>query len=355
MTEALRFLAALKGQPVDKTPVWLMRQAGRYLPEYRALRAEAGSFLALCQNPDWATEVTLQPLRRFDLDAAIIFSDILVVPMAMGAELTFQAGEGPRFANPVRTDADWQRLAVAGVESLEYVPQALRQVKQEIAGKTALIGFAGSPWTVATYLVEGGSSKDFRHIKRMLYQQPDTLHGLLQRLCDATKTYLSMQVAGGADALMIFDTWGGILNTPAYQTASLHYLQQLSEYVKSTHPDIPVILFTKGGARWLEDIAATGCDGVGLDWTISLGEARERLGDKVTLQGNLDPALLYASPDRIEAAVKEHLASYGHGHRHIFNLGHGVLQETPPEHVEALVEAVHAHSAAYHQEVKSPA
>ncbi len=343
-----RLLRALLRQPVDATPVWLMRQAGRYLPEYRAARARAGSFMALCQTPDWACEVTLQPLARFPLDAAILFSDILTVPDAMGLGLTFSDGEGPQFARPLRSAADIARLAVPDPEAaLRYVMDAVRLIRRELAGRVPLIGFAGSPWTLATYMVEGGSSKDYHRIKGLLYDQPGLLHRLLEVTAQAVTLYLNAQIAAGAQAVMIFDTWGGILAPRAYREFSLRYMAQIVAGLtrEAENRAVPVILFTKGGGAWLEAIAATGCDAVGVDWTVDLGEVRRRVGTQVALQGNLDPAVLYAAPERIREQVAQILADFGTGPGHVFNLGHGVQPGVDPERVGTLVAAVHELSA----------
>jgi len=343
-----RLLRALLRQSVDATPVWLMRQAGRYLPEYRAARARAGSFMALCQTPDWACEVTLQPLARFPLDAAILFSDILTVPDAMGLGLTFSDGEGPQFARPLRSAADIARLAVPDPEAaLRYVMDAVRLIRRELAGRVPLIGFAGSPWTLATYMVEGGSSKDYHRIKGLLYDQPGLLHRLLEVTAQAVTLYLNAQIAAGAQAVMIFDTWGGILAPRAYREFSLRYMAQIVAGLtrEAENRAVPVILFTKGGGAWLEAIAATGCDAVGVDWTVDLGEVRRRIGTQVTLQGNLDPAVLYAAPERIREQVAQVLADFGTGPGHVFNLGHGVQPGVDPERVGTLVAAVHELSA----------
>jgi len=346
-----RLLRALRREPVDATPVWLMRQAGRYLPEYRELRAEAGSFLDLCQNPDLACEVTLQPLRRFDLDAAILFSDILTIPEAMGLGLYFQPGEGPHFERPVRDADAIDRLGVPDAEDdLGYVMDAVRTIRRELNGKVPLIGFAGSPWTLATYMVEGGPSKDFRRIKALMYNEPRTMEVLLEKLATAVADYLNGQIAAGAQAVQVFDTWGGTLTPQTYRRFSLDWMTRIVEALEPG-PDgrpVPVILFTKGGGPWLEAISDSGCDAVGLDWTITLAEARPRVGDRVALQGNLDPAMLYAEPGVIREAVAETLASYGSGPGHVFNLGHGVTPEVNPDHVAALVNAVHDLSPQYH-------
>ncbi len=343
-----RLLRALRRQPVDRTPVWLMRQAGRYLPEYRAARARAGSFMALCQTPERACEVTLQPLERFPLDAAILFSDILTIPDAMGLGLSFSEGEGPQFAHPLRSAADIARLGVPDPEvELRYVMDAVRLIRRELAGRAPLIGFAGSPWTLATYMVEGGSSKDYARIKGLLYNQPAALHHLLEVTTQAVIAYLNAQSAAGAQALMVFDTWGGILAPRAYREFSLAYMARIVAGLEKTEsgPRPPVILFTKGGGAWLEEIAATGCDAVGVDWTVDLGDARRRVGERVALQGNLDPAALYAAPDRIRQQVAQVLADFGSGPGHVFNLGHGIQPGVEPDAVRALVDAVHELSA----------
>ena len=344
-------LRALLRQPVPRTPLWMMRQAGRYLPEYRATRAKAGSFLALCMNPDLACEVTLQPLARYRLDAAILFSDILTIPHAMNVGLEFEAGEGPKIARPVRTPADIDRLPVPDPEGeLRYVMDAVRLIRRELGGRVPLIGFAGSPWTVGTYMVEGGGSKNFQHVKGMLYGAPAELHRLLDVITRATIAYLNAQVAAGAQALMVFDTWGGALEPSAYREFSLRYMQRIVESVtrESEGRRVPVILFTKGGGQWLADMVATGCDALGVDWTTDLADARRAVADRVALQGNLDPSVLYAPPAAIRERVGRVLASYGRGHGHVFNLGHGIHPDVPPEHALAMVEAVHELSPAYH-------
>ena len=346
-----RLLRALLRQPTDRTPVWLMRQAGRYLPEYRATRARAGHFLALCKTPDLACEVTLQPLARFPLDAAILFSDILTIPDAMALGLSFNEGEGPVLARPMRSAADINRLFAPDPETeLRYVMDAVRVIRHELAGRVPLIGFAGSPWTLATYMVEGGSSKDFSRIKGLLYDQPALLHQLLEINTQAVTAYLSAQVVAGAQALMVFDTWGGVLAPRAYREFSLAYMARIVAEVmrEADGQRIPIILFTKGGGAWLEDIAVTGCDAVGVDWTVDLRDARRRIGTQVALQGNLDPATLAASPASIRQQVAQTLADFGDGCGHIFNLGHGIQPWTNPEHVHALVEAVITESLPYH-------
>ena len=344
-------LRALLRQPTPRTPVWMMRQAGRYLPEYRATRERAGSFLALCTTPDLACEVTLQPLARFRLDAAILFSDILTIPHAMNLGLDFESGEGPRIARPVQTAADIARLGVPDPErELRYVMDAVRLVRRELGGRVPLIGFAGSPWTVATYMVEGGSSKTFGAIKGLMYGAPRDLRRLLAILADATGTYLNAQIAAGAQAVMLFDTWGGVLTPSTYREFSLEYMNRIVEGLAREHDGrrVPVILFTKGGGAWLEDMVASGCDALGVDWTTDLSDARRVCGDRVALQGNLDPAVLYAQPTQIRDRVAQVLASYGAGHGHVFNLGHGIHPDVPPESALAMVEAVHELSAPYH-------
>jgi uroporphyrinogen decarboxylase len=339
------FLRALRGEPTDHTPVWIMRQAGRYLPEYRATRAEAGSFLDLCRNPQLACEVTMQPLRRFPLDAAILFSDILTVPDAMGLGLSLNEGIGPRFERPVRTAADIARLPVPDPEDeLHYVMEAVRTIVKALEGSLPLIGFSGSPFTLATYMVEGGSSKDFRRIKGMIYESPELAHRLLDVTTDAVIAYLNAQIAAGVNSLMVFDTWGGVLGWRAYREFSLGYLARIvdSLNLETANGRVPVVLFTKGGGQWVEDIAATGCDGIGLDWTASLRDVRQRLGEGITLQGNMDPMSLYASPESIREEVRAVLDDFGTPGRHIFNLGHGVLPDIDPEHVAVMVDAVHS-------------
>lgn len=342
-----RFLKALRREPVDKTPIWLMRQAGRYLPEYRKVRSQAGDFLTLCKNPELACEVTLQPLARFDLDAAIIFSDILTIPDAMQLGLYFETGEGPKFLHPTCDAATINKLGIPDPEDdLGYVMQAIRHTKHALAGQVPLIGFAGSPWTIGCYMVEGGPSKTFAKIKGMLYEDPALLHQLLQKLADSISLYLQAQIAAGADVIMIFDTWGGILTPQAYEDFSLNYMQQI---LQSLPAHIPTIVFTKNGGLWLERIVTAGSNAVGLDWTIDIGEARKRVGTQVALQGNLDPAILQATPEVITTHVQHILASYGHGNGHIFNLGHGITPNIAPENVAILVDAVHDISQQYHQ------
>ena len=346
-----RFLRALLKQPVDVTPVWMMRQAGRYLPEYRASRAKAGDFMSLCMNPELACEVTLQPLDRYPLDAAILFSDILTVPDAMGLGLYFETGEGPRFKKVVSTAADIEALPIPDPEQdLGYVMQAVRTIRRELNGRVPLIGFSGSPWTLATYMVEGGSSRDFRKTKAMLYDQPEVMHLLLDKLAQSVTSYLNGQILAGAQAVQIFDTWGGNLSADAYQKFSLAYMRKIVSGLIREHDGrkIPVILFTKNGGLWLESIADAGADALGLDWTMDIGVARSRVGAKVALQGNMDPTVLYAKPAAIRAEVARILASYGKGSGHVFNLGHGITPEVDPAHAGAFIEAVHELSAIYH-------
>jgi uroporphyrinogen decarboxylase len=346
-----RFLRALRREPVDATPVWLMRQAGRYLPEYRATRAKAGSFMGLATNPELACEVTLQPLARFELDAAILFSDILTIPDAMGLGLSFAEGEGPRFARPVRNAADVDRLAVPDMEGeLRYVMDALRLIRRELDGRVPLIGFSGSPWTLACYMIEGGGSDNFSRIKAMAFSEPALLHRVLAVVTDAVIAYLSAQRAAGAQALMVFDTWGGVLAPHHYREFSLPYLTRIArEFARGEGIDrTPLILFGKGNAPYLEELAASGAEGVGVDWLVSLEEARRRTGDQVALQGNLDPAMLYASPEAIRREVKRTLESYGRGSGHVFNLGHGLSPDMDPANVKVLVDAVHEFSRPLH-------
>lgn len=347
-----RFLRALCREPVDVTPVWMMRQAGRYLPEYRATRSKAGDFMQLCQNPELACEVTLQPLDRFPLDAAILFSDILTIPDAMGLGLYFETGEGPRFERPIRDGKAIDAIGVPDPEQeLRYVMDAVRLIRQELHGRVPLIGFSGSPWTLATYMVEGGSTKNFSQVKGMMFDRPDWMHRLLSKLADSVTTYLNAQIAAGAQAVMIFDTWGGVLAPEDYRAFSLNYMQQIVNGLQreAEGRKVPVILFTKGGAQWLEQMADTGCDALGLDWTINIAEARKRVGDRVALQGNLDPAVLYASRDHIRDAVGKILADFGPGSGHVFNLGHGIHPEIDPEHAGEMIAAVHELSRPYHQ------
>jgi uroporphyrinogen decarboxylase len=346
------FLRSLLREPVPYTPVWLMRQAGRYLPEYNATRARAGSFMGLAQNREYACEVTLQPLQRYDLDAAILFSDILTVPDAMGLGLSFVAGEGPRFAHPLRNEDDVKRLQVPDMHRLQYVFDAVSLIRKELDGKVPLIGFAGSPWTIACYMVEGQGSSDYRMIKSMLYGRPDLLHHVLQVNAQATQQYLNAQIEAGAQAVMLFDSWGGVLANGLFQQFSLHYMKQVVSGLTRHHDgrQVPVIVFTKGGAQWIEDIEAIGCDAVGLDWTASLGQARQRINDRVALQGNLDPMALFGSEAAIRAEVRRVIDDFGHVGQggHVFNLGHGINQHTPPAAVSVLVDEVHSYSRSMH-------
>ncbi len=338
-------------QPVDVTPVWMMRQAGRYLPEYRAARTKAGGIIDLFRSPELACEVTLQPLERYPLDAAILFSDILTVPDAMGLGLYFETGEGPRFKKPVRTAADIDRLPIVNPASdLPYVIDAVRTIRRELNGRVPLIGFSGSPWTLATYMVEGGSSKSYHYIKTMLYDTPELLHQLLHKLADSVTAYLNAQIAAGAQVVQIFDTWGGILSDVAYQQFSLNYMQTIIAGLTKEQEGraVPVIVFTKNGGQWLEAIAASGCHCVGLDWTTNIGAARTRIGSSVALQGNMDPAVLYASPQAIRQEVARILESYGAGAGHIFNLGHGITPEVDPDNAGVFINAVHELSAQFH-------
>lgn len=347
-----RFLKALLKEPVDRTPIWMMRQAGRYLPEYRETRAQAGDFLSLCKNADLACEVTIQPLDRYPLDAAILFSDILTVPDAMGLGLYFEAGEGPKFKQTIRSEKDLNLLQTPKMDDeLQYVMNAVSTIRKELNGRVPLIGFTGSPWTLATYMIEGGGSKEFRHAKAMLYSQPEVLHALLDQLADVVTDYLNAQIDAGAQAVQIFDSWGGALGHAAYLEFSLKYMSKIISGLKREREGrkVPVILFTKGGGQWLEAMAESGADALGLDWTTSLESARSRVGDKVALQGNMDPAVLYASPDRIREEVERILSEYGQGTGHVFNLGHGIQQFVDPAHAGAFVEAVVELSPKYHR------
>lgn len=345
------FLRALLRQPTEYTPLWMMRQAGRYLPEYRATRKEAGSFLGLCKNPNYATEVTLQPVDRFPLDAAILFSDILTVPDAMGLGLYFSEGEGPKFERTVRSEADLKALRTPDMGSdLKYVTDAVSQIRKSLDGRVPLIGFSGSPWTLACYMVEGGGSDDYAKVKTMAYSNPTLMHQLLSKTADTVTAYLNAQIEAGAQAVMIFDSWGGALSHAAYHEFSLPYMQRIvAGLIKEKDGvKIPNIVFTKGGGLWIESIANTGCDAVGLDWTMDIGIARQKVGHKVALQGNIDPTVLFAPPEAIRTEVEKVLSSYGFGSGHVFNLGHGISQHTNPEHAAALVAAVHELSKKYH-------
>ena len=343
MTKLLNdlFIRALARKPVERTPVWVMRQAGRYMPEYRVLRAQAGSFLSLCKNPELACQVTMLPLQNFALDAAILFSDILLIPEAMGLGLSFVADEGPKFAKVISSAADVAKLPSIDPEhELGYVTAAVRLIVKELDNKLPLIGFAGSPWTVATYMVEGQSSKQFNKIKGLMYQDPIVMHTLLAHITTQTTNYFLAQIAAGYNVVMLFDTWGGLLSDTLYKEFSLRYMAEIVEILKSRHPAIPIILFTKNGGRCLVDIAATGCDAIGLDWTANLHEARNLVGDKVALQGNMDPCVLYADPEKIKAEVKAVLKQYGAGTGHVFNLGHGIPQDVDPANLKIMLDAV---------------
>lgn len=345
------FLRALLRQPTEYTPVWMMRQAGRYLPEYCATRKRAGSFLDLCKNPDMATEVTLQPLERFPLDAAILFSDILTVPDAMGLGLYFTEGEGPKFSRPLRDEASIMALRVPDIDKdLRYVTDAVSQIRKALNGSVPLIGFSGSPWTLACYMVEGGGSSDYARVKTLMYKEPKLMHHILEVTTQAVIQYLNAQIEAGAQAVMIFDSWGGALSHAAYHEFSLPYMQRIVQGLKREQDGVrvPSIVFTKGGGLWIDSIAGIGCDAVGLDWTMDIGVARQRVGNKVALQGNLDPNVLFATPEVIRNEVEKILASYGYGSGHVFNLGHGISQFTNPDNAAALVAAVHELSKKYH-------
>ena len=343
-----RFLRALMRQPVDRTPIWIMRQAGRYLPEYRATRSQAGDFMSLCKNTELACEVTMQPLERFELDAAILFSDILTIPDGMGLGLYFAEGEGPKFRKPVRTEKDIEQLEVINTASdLTYVTDAVSTIRRELNGRVPLIGFSGSPWTLATYMIEGQSSRDFARAKTMLYTQPELLHQLLDKLALSVIDYLNAQIASGAQAVQIFDTWGGVLSHAAYREFSLAYMQKIVAGLntESEGRKVPVILFTKGGGQWLSSMADTGCDCLGLDWSTNIGVARQTVGDRVALQGNMDPSVLRGSDQSIRAEVGTILNSFGQGPGHVFNLGHGITPDIDPEKVKVLVDAVQSQSS----------
>jgi uroporphyrinogen decarboxylase len=344
-------IRALLRQPTPYTPIWIMRQAGRYLPEYNATRRRAGSFLALAKNPAFATEVTLQPLERYALDGAILFSDILTVPDAMGLGLFFAEGEGPKFERTVRSEADAARLFVPDPDRhLRYVLDAVTQIRRALDGRVPLIGFSGSPYTLACYMIEGGASTDFRYTKAMMYGAPALLHRVLSLNAEAVTAYLNAQIDAGAQIIMIFDTWGGSLGTRAFREFSLQYLQRVVSSVTRTCADgaVPLIVYTKGGGAWLEDLVETGADAVGLDWMTDIAAARARIGSRAALQGNLDPGVLFGTPEIIEREVRAVLSAYGHGSGHVFNLGHGISQFTDPENVAKLVELVHLASRAYH-------
>jgi uroporphyrinogen decarboxylase len=347
-----RMIRALLRQPVDMTPVWIMRQAGRYLPEYRATREKAGDFITLCKTPELACEVTLQPLARFPLDAAILFSDILTIPDAMGLGLSIVEKQGPQFARPVRSKAEIEKLAMPDPETdLGYVMDAVRLIRKELDGSVPLIGFAGSPWTIATYMVEGQSSKEFSLAKGMLYEDPLTMHKLLDLLTRSITEYLNAQIAAGVQIVMVFDSWGGALSQACYAEFSLDYMKQIVAGLNCDADGnrVPSILFTKGGGLWLDDIANAGSDAIGLDWTMDIGDARKQVGDRVAIQGNLDTAVLYSNPEAIRQEVGKVLASYGQGNGHVFNMGHGIHPGINPDNVAALVDAVHELSLPYHQ------
>ena len=347
-----RLIKALLREPVDMTPIWIMRQAGRYLPEYRATRKKAGDFVTLCQTPELACEVTLQPLLRYPLDAAIIFSDILTIPDAMGLGLKLIESVGPRFERSISTLSDIKKLPLPDPEQeLKYVMDAIRLVRKELNGDVPLIGFSGSPWTLATYMIEGGSSKNFSKAKKMLEEEPDMLHLLLVHLTDAVVLYLNAQINAGAQAIMIFDTWGGMLSTPDYMEFSLSYMKRIREHLntKNSGNRVPVTLFTKGANQWIEDIAETGCDGISIDWNCNIGEVRKRVGDRVALQGNMDPSMLREDEEKIVDEVRSILDSYGTGTGHVFNLGHGITPDINPENVAILVDTVHDLSQQYHK------
>lgn len=345
-----RLIRAMYRQPVDVTPVWVMRQAGRYLPEYRQTRQQAGSFMNLCKTPELACEVTLQPLRRYNLDAAIIFSDILTIPDAMGLELEVIEGTGPVFHRPVRHEKDIQRLSVPDPAQLAYVYEAIRLVQRDLAGKVPLIGFCGSPWTLAAYMVDGNSKAGFPLLKTMKDKEPQLLHSLLNILAKSVAAHLNAQIEAGVQAVMVFDTWGGMLDTQSYLDYSLSYVKQIFNNLNINYNEskVPAVLFTKGGGVWLEEMAGSGCDVLGLDWEVSLQQARAKVGSNIALQGNMNPASLLKTPEHIRKEVGQILASYGHGSGHVFNLGHGITPDVPPEHVTILVDAVHELSQPYH-------
>ena len=344
-----RLIRAIRKEAIDRTPVWIMRQAGRYLPEYRETRRQAGDFLTLCRTPELACEVTLQPLRRYDLDAAIIFSDILVIPDAMGLGLRMEESVGPVFENPITSGTDIQKLARPDPEDdLGYVMDAVRTTVNSLDGSVPLIGFSGSPWTLAVYMIEGRSKTDFGKILNFAKTQTEDLHQLLEFLTLSVAEYLTAKARAGVSALMIFDTWGGLLDTPQYLDLSLRYMQRIVEELYTQAPEIPTILFSKGGGKWLENIADTKCSAIGVDWTVDIGDARHRVGDRVALQGNMHPDSLRLSEDQIEQQVAGILESFGYGSGHIFNLGHGIKPDIDPEKVSVLVNAVTSFSKKYH-------
>lgn len=346
-----RYLKTILGEPVDYTPIWMMRQAGRHLPEYKELRKQAGDFMTLCSTPELACEATLQPTRRYPLDAAILFSDILTIPDAMGLGLYFETGEGPKFKKTIKTESDVAQLPIPDpASSLRYVTDAIKRVQKELNHRIPLIGFAGSPWTIATYMIEGGSSKAFTKIKKMLYSHPQTLHLLLDKLADSIILYLNAQIEAGVNAVMLFDSWGGVLTPNAYNEFSLHYMHKIIDGLKRKQTDryVPVTLFTKGGGLWLEAMAKTGCDMIGLDWTINIGDARARVGNNIALQGNLDPSVLYGTKECIAHEVNRILTEFGAGSGHVFNLGHGIHQDVPIENVDYFINLVHDASRTFH-------
>ncbi|MCH2189468.1 MAG: uroporphyrinogen decarboxylase [Gammaproteobacteria bacterium] len=350
------YLRALRGEKVERTPIWVMRQAGRYLPEYRATRKQAGDFLTLCKTPELACEVTMQPIDRFGLDAAILFSDILTIPDAMGLELVLEEGIGPVFNKPIRSQGDIDALGVPDAEQdLGYVMNAIRVIRGALDGRVPLIGFTGSPWTLASYMVEGSGSKEFRRIKGLMFESPESAHQLLQIVTDSVIQYLKAQVAAGAQSLMVFDTWGGMLSTQNYQTFSLAYMQQIVSAIKNDEAcnGVPIVLFTKGGGQWLESMADTGCDGLGLDWTVDISSAKQRVGDRVVLQGNMDPVVMNTSQQQVADHALEVLHGYGQHQAqdkgHIFNLGHGIQPFAKPENMQALVETVQQQSGQFHE------
>lgn len=341
------YINALLKKPTTRTPIWVMRQAGRYLPEYRATRKKAGDFMSLCKSAQLACEVTLQPIDRFDLDAAILFSDILTIPDAMDLGLYFAEGEGPKFTNPLQTLGSIEQLKKPNVgDELTYVTDAVSTIKKGLNNRVPLIGFTGSPWTLSTYMVEGGSSKSFSKVKGLMYENPKHMHLLLDTLSDTIIDYLNAQIEAGADSVMVFDTWGGLLTQESYELFSLQYMKKIVDGVHREYEGktIPITLFTKGGGMWLEQIANSGCTGVGLDWTVELGDAQRRIGDKVALQGNLDPCVLYASPEKIRTEVKKVLNQFSGDTGHVFNLGHGISPDVNPEHMKVLVDSVHEFS-----------
>ncbi len=338
------YINALQKKPTSRTPIWVMRQAGRYLPEYRATRKQAGDFMSLCKNKELACEVTMQPIDRFDLDAAILFSDILTIPDAMGLGLYFSGGEGPKFSNPIKTLKDIENLPIDVNDDLSYVFDAVSTIKTALNNRVPLIGFSGSPWTLVTYMIEGGSSKTFANTKKMLFNEPKALHLLLDKLADSVIVYLNQQILSGADSVMVFDTWGGVLSKQNYLDFSLNYMAKIVKGVKAQHPNTPITLFSKNGGKHLTHIADTGCDGIGIDWTVELNVVQAEVGDKVAIQGNLDPAVMYATPEIIEQEVKKVLSQFKGNTGHIFNLGHGITPDVDPENMQVLVDCVHQFS-----------